>query len=1402
MGTIRIEFIPIKKYNLGLLGLDHLQIVFEDETSFTNTQDRWLVLEGTHDGGLLDGTLGVLGHDLETPLSAANNAFGAKLVEAIGTPETRGSRIVYQGGDALGLWQTMMDYGQDIEEQVFPYEGYSWPYGPGAIINSSSVVATLLYVIGIDVNTTMPMGIRASPGTSTLLGTPLDDDITIRNNFTQVAGGSGEDTLRGSENLVWPEKLYGGDGDDTIVWSKGENIVHGGGPRMPYALDGLDTADYSGAGRVHIITTHHSVEHKVAQFVAAFDSGSDQLFSIEAIKWFRDSDVVTLGQGVDLLEKPVQLDLNDSAGGRGDELGFSETETPLIINAIDETTISIQTVANQGLDAGYWAQSVEWIAGSAGDDLIYAGATLHGAEGGGGNDLVDGRFAGAFTSLSPRGYDIELSGGDGDDTIVSGLGYSAAHGGSGADTFVLSNMNVGDDLTEFVIEDASAEDKLYVPYDFFRIARGDFEGSELFQLTGAPFKLDNIITTSFFHWGPVDGNEADGFIEFVGIVSYTMEGNDLVISLMQGHTEETQQDNGPGEPPGPVVTTIVGEGQSETIIRVANFEEGDLGITFPITYSFQDFADAGGLANYPGFEDAARDAVSPDKFISALDLRPGAHLPQDLASANAPPVNARNFGLLGVAPVAGATEGDDVIAMTAGGPYEIKGLGGNDTLTGSDGGDVIDGGTGGDTMTGGRGNDTYFADSAADIIVELDRGGFDTVYAAHDYVLGNFLEHLTLTGSAITGTGNALRNTIAGNNSDNILISGDGDDTLAGNLGDDTLEGGAGGDGYVYDRGDGNDIILEDASAAGEDVIILAGALAPGDVSFVRDPAVLADLILRFSGGGSITIRNFFAPSGGGIESVEFVSGPVWTSEALETLASDAAVTANEQPVADDDSYVFRGASTFRLPAAALLDNDRDADGDTLAITAIGTIIEGGATLDNGEIVVTASQGEVPRAVFDYIVSDGNGGTATARAEIVFMPNTAPVVTSVTLGPVSEDTVAQGAILASDPDGDSTALTYAVKPGAGPSKGTLSLAGDGTFSYTPMANVNGSDRFTVVVTDGFGLWHEQIVNLDIAAVNDVPVAGNDSGVTVAYNGTKTITHASLLANDSDIDGDALSIVSISTASSGRIVMGYGNVLYYGAAEGYSGPVTFDYTVSDGHGGLTRATATLTVMPPVPRGVRLEGTEGSDTLTGTPLDDVLTGNGGNDILIGLDGTDVFKISGNDGLDMFDGGTGYDVVRGGAEADILNVVSGLANVLRVQEIDGGLAFDTIQATAGNDMLDFSRLLVKNIELIALGDGNDSVIGSSASDTFSGGLGRDTYIMKLGAGADTITDFNAALPATTGDQIDVRAFAFANYDQLRARMTEAGGDVTIALDATTTLTLNDLTLASLSNASFRII
>ena len=122
------------------------------------------------------------------------------------------------------------------------------------------------------------------------------------------------------------------------------------------------------------------------------------------------------------------------------------------------------------------------------------------------------------------------------------------------------------------------------------------------------------------------------------------------------------------------------------------------------------------------------------------------------------------------------TVADDVITGGALADAWLYGLAGNDTLNG---------GLGADTMYGGVGDDTYIVDNAGDIASERLSEGTDTVQSSVAYTLGANLENLTLTGTAATGTGNALDNVITGNASANTLDGGAGIDTLAGGLGND-----------------------------------------------------------------------------------------------------------------------------------------------------------------------------------------------------------------------------------------------------------------------------------------------------------------------------------------------------------------------------------------------------------------------------------------------------------------------------------------------------------------------------------------------------------------------------------------------------------------------------------------
>ncbi|MBA6392453.1 tandem-95 repeat protein, partial [Colwellia sp. BRX10-3] len=104
-----------------------------------------------------------------------------------------------------------------------------------------------------------------------------------------------------------------------------------------------------------------------------------------------------------------------------------------------------------------------------------------------------------------------------------------------------------------------------------------------------------------------------------------------------------------------------------------------------------------------------------------------------------------------------------------------------------------------------------------------------------------------------------------------------------------------------------------------------------------------------------------------------------------------------------------------------------------------------------------------------------------------------------------------------DIDGDTLTLDTSAIPTA--TKGVLTVSGS-SFIYTPTANLNGTDTFTYKIDDGSGTLVDGTVNLTINAVNDLPTTGTDS-FPLNEDEPLTITFASLLANDNDIDGDTL-----------------------------------------------------------------------------------------------------------------------------------------------------------------------------------------------------------------------------------------------------------------------------------------
>lgn len=128
----------------------------------------------------------------------------------------------------------------------------------------------------------------------------------------------------------------------------------------------------------------------------------------------------------------------------------------------------------------------------------------------------------------------------------------------------------------------------------------------------------------------------------------------------------------------------------------------------------------------------------------------------------------------------------------------------DDIIYGYDGNDTLDGGAGADTFYGGKGDDTFIIDNVGDTIVELPGEGVDIVRTLINYTLGDYVNHLTLIGTAsINGTANEYDNVVIGNSGNNILNGGAGNDRLTGGIGSDSLIGGVGID-QILETGDFN----------------------------------------------------------------------------------------------------------------------------------------------------------------------------------------------------------------------------------------------------------------------------------------------------------------------------------------------------------------------------------------------------------------------------------------------------------------------------------------------------------------------------------------------------------------------------------------------------------------------
>ncbi|MBK7319521.1 LamG-like jellyroll fold domain-containing protein [Candidatus Villigracilis affinis] len=284
------------------------------------------------------------------------------------------------------------------------------------------------------------------------------------------------------------------------------------------------------------------------------------------------------------------------------------------------------------------------------------------------------------------------------------------------------------------------------------------------------------------------------------------------------------------------------------------------------------------------------------------------------------------------------------------------------------------------------------------------------------------------------------------------------------------------------------------------------------------------------------------------------VSDGEFTSQATITITVDPL---NDMPDAVADTYATAENTMLDVPAAGVLGNDLDLDGDPLTVSLVTDVTQGSLTLNSdGSFTYTPDSGFSGEDTFTYQVDDGNAVDQAIVTIKVNLVNVAPsaVIDSYTADEDTQLVVPASGVLGNDTDADLDTLT-AIKV-SDPAHGILNFNSDGSFTYLPAANWHGIDGFTYKVSDGLVESNVADVTLTVSAVNDDPIADPQT-LTMNEDMLRSIT-----LTGADVDGDTLTYaVGISPAHGS--LSGTAPSLTYTPAADYNGTDSFTFIVNDG-----------------------------------------------------------------------------------------------------------------------------------------------------------------------------------------------------------------------------------------------
>ncbi len=311
----------------------------------------------------------------------------------------------------------------------------------------------------------------------------------------------------------------------------------------------------------------------------------------------------------------------------------------------------------------------------------------------------------------------------------------------------------------------------------------------------------------------------------------------------------------------------------------------------------------------------------------------------------------------------------------------------------------------------------------------------------------------------------------------------------------------------------------------------------------------------------------------------------------------------NHPPTAVNDFYSPTVNKVFTVPAPGVLANDTDPDTNPVDVLSVAAVpahtspANGALVLNaNGSFTYTPNPGFSGIDTFTYFVTDGTVNSATSATVTFNVGANLPPVAMNQVIPAVEDTVLNATLNGTDPNFDTLTFKIETQPAIGTV--VLTNATTGAFSYTPPLNFNGSVTFTYSANDGQFNSNIATVTINVAPVNDAPVATPQS-VFAGQNKSLVI-----ILSATDVDNDPLTF-SISVPPTQGILSSITQLtpnsakVTYTPNANYIGADSFKFTAKDASLTSAPATVSITVTPP-PAFSSAPTISPNPALTGTPI----------------------------------------------------------------------------------------------------------------------------------------------------------------------------------------------------------